>query len=206
MKRVMGAVLLIILERVVSRFFHLDLFQWIFAQTILFALIPLAVIFALNLNRAEFGLKTHNYKKEIKYGLGLVLLATPFMIYGAMLQSFKAYYPIWAPARTSTQNLIFLELVILVMMFNTEFIFRGALLFSLERFLRDKKNGVWIAILLHSIIYMLVHVGKPFLEVPYSFFVGIVFGWLTLKTRSILPSVVAHWTSSVVFDIMVLTL
>ncbi|MEE8402731.1 MAG: CPBP family intramembrane glutamic endopeptidase, partial [Candidatus Hydrothermarchaeaceae archaeon] len=75
------------------------------------------------------------------------------------------------------------------------------LLFSL-----DKAVGRAPAILLHAIPYMLVHIGKPPLEVPYSFFAGLLFGYLALKTRSILPSFLVHFLGSAGFELMVLRL
>ncbi|MFQ5887126.1 MAG: type II CAAX prenyl endopeptidase Rce1 family protein [Candidatus Hydrothermarchaeales archaeon] len=133
-------------------------------------------------------------------------LATPFMIYGATLPQFRAYYPIWEPARNNIQNLVLLEIGMLVLMFNTEFFFRGFLLFSLKDFFNSLKieKAELIAIILHSIPYALVHIGKPGLEVPYSFFVGLVFGYIALETRSILSPLAAHWSSSFIFDLMVL--
>jgi membrane protease YdiL (CAAX protease family) len=154
----------------------------------------------------EVGLTWGDVREGLKYAVVMLVLALPFMVYGAGLESFKDYYPIWAPARVSVFSFIILESAILIMMFNTEFLFRGVLLFSLDRKMTDMKGGQWIAILIQSFVYMLVHIGKPGLEVPYSFFVGIVFGWLALRTRSILPSFIAHWTSSVLFDILVIML
>ena len=58
--------------------------------------------------------------------------------------------------------------MIAILMFNTEFLFRGYLLFSLK-----EELGKAPALVLHAIPYALVHLGKPTLEVPYSFFMGL---------------------------------
>jgi membrane protease YdiL (CAAX protease family) len=206
MIRIAGTLLVLLTERMVARFAHLNLWQWIGIQTLLFSLVPIAVIILSGTSREEVGLSTGDLRLGLKYVAYMIVFAMPFMVYGAMLPSFKAYYPIWEPARTSILAFILLELAVLVMMFNTEFLFRGLLLFSLEGSLKNIRRGRWIAIFIHSLIYMAVHFGKPGLEVPYSFFVGLVFGWLALKTRSVLPSFIAHWTSSVIFDILVIIL
>jgi membrane protease YdiL (CAAX protease family) len=202
MIRIAGVLLILVVERVISRSAELGLWRWIGLQTVLFSLIPLSYMLAFGIKREEVGLSRGELRLGLKYVVAMLFLAMPFMVYGAGQTAFKLYYPIWTPARLSVSNFILFELAILVMMFNTEFLFRGMLLFSLERVTKNR----WAAITLHSIPYMLVHVGKPFLEVPYSFFVGIAFGWLALKTRSIAPSLIAHWTSSVIFDILVIML
>jgi membrane protease YdiL (CAAX protease family) len=187
--RILGSLLILFLERLIVYFSTLNLWRWIALQTVLFTAIP--VLFIMFGRYLRLGLK---------YVGVMLVLAMPFMVYGASLDQFKDYYPIWEPARRNVLSFILLELGVFIMMFNTEFYFRGLLLFSLKR----RLNGKWIAIFVHSLIYMLVHIGKPGLEVPYSFFVGIVFAWVALKTRSFLPTLIAHWTSSVIFDLMVL--
>jgi membrane protease YdiL (CAAX protease family) len=206
MLRIAGTLVVLLMERLVARFSHLNLWQWIGIQTLLFTLVPIALIILYETSREEVGLSTGDLRLGLKYVAIMLVLAMPFMFYGASLPSFKAYYPIWEPARTSILSFILLELAVFVMIFNTEFLFRGLLLFSFERNLKNVRRGRLIAIFIHSLIYMAVHFGKPGLEVPYSFFVGLVFGWLALKTRSVLPSFIAHWTSSVIFDILVIIL
>jgi membrane protease YdiL (CAAX protease family) len=198
--RILGSLLILFLERLIVYFSTLNLWRWIALQTVLFTALPVLFIMFGRLKREEIGLCRGNLRLGLKYVGVMLVLAMPFMVYGASLDQFKDYYPIWEPARRNVLSFILLELGVFIMMFNTEFYFRGLLLFSLKR----RLNGKWIAIFVHSLIYMLVHIGKPGLEVPYSFFVGIVFAWVALKTRSFLPTLIAHWTSSVIFDLMVL--
>jgi len=203
------AVMILILERPIARMVGVtSLFDWLLLNSIFFSLIPLITIWALKEKPINLGLSMEGWKTSLSYTMILVLLATPFMFYGSKLPQFMAYYPIWGPARTSIQNLVLLETGMLFLMFNTEFFFRGFLLFSLRDYLTsiDIKKAEWTAIIIHAIPYAVVHIGKPGLEVPYSFFVGIVFGYLALKTRSILTPLAAHWSSSVIFDLMVLWL
>ncbi|GBE55894.1 MAG TPA: CPBP family intramembrane metalloprotease [Euryarchaeota archaeon] len=206
MIRVVAAFLILLVERSIAFNGGLNLWQWIGVQTILFTLIPLLAIGRFNIKPGDFGLAQGDLRFGLKTAFMLIAIALPLMAYGASQPAFKAYYPIWAPARTSALNFIFLELAVLLMMFNTEFYFRGLLLFSLDRSLSKQRMGRWIAVLADSSIYMLAHLGKPGLEVQYSFFVGIVFGWLALKSKSIFPSLAAHWISSVIFDLMVIVL
>ncbi len=204
---ILTAVMILILERPMARMVGVDsLLGWLVLNTLFFSMIPLIIILLLKEKPRDVGLSLEKWKTSLSYALVLVLLATPFMIYGSRLPQFKAYYPLWEPARTSIQNLVLLETGMLVLMFNTEFFFRGFLLFSLRDYLKsiNIKKAEGAAIILHALPYALVHIGKPGLEVPYSFFVGIVFGYIALKTKSILTPLAAHWSSSVIFDLMVL--
>ncbi|RMF91809.1 MAG: CPBP family intramembrane metalloprotease [Methanobacteriota archaeon] len=199
---VIFSLVLLIAERLAALFLELGLWQWIGVQTLLFTGVPLFFMALFHVERRDVGLSLEGFRHGLRYAAAMLIFALPFMVYGAMQPSFKLYYPLWAPAREGVWSFILFELAILVMMFNTEFFFRGLLLFNLERSVRNR----WAAIVLHAIPYALVHIGKPGLEVPYSFFAGVAFGWLALKTRSVATSTVLHWTSSVIFDLMVIVL
>ncbi|MBN1785495.1 MAG: CPBP family intramembrane metalloprotease, partial [Candidatus Methanofastidiosa archaeon] len=80
-----------------------------------------------------------------------------------------------------------------LLMLSTEFFYRGFMLFGLDRLGKG-------AILVQAIPYAYVHLGKPMLEVYYSFFAGIVFGYIDWESKSILPSFLLHWTTSIIFD------
>lgn len=174
-------------------------FEGILRQTALLAGIPLLSLFLFKIRPEEAGLSLESWRVSVKYAAIVLILAVPAMLYGATLESFRAYYPLWPHAGDSLTNFLLYQTAIAVLMFNTEFLFRGYLLFSLE-----KEVGRIPAILLHAIPYMLVHIGKPPLEVPYSFFVGLLFGYMALKTKSIMPSFLVHFLGSAGFEAMCL--
>jgi membrane protease YdiL (CAAX protease family) len=66
-----------------------------------------------------------------------------------------------------------------------EIFFRG----FLQGSLRDR-IGPWPAVLLSSAIFALFHI-SPGLFVP-TFLLGVAFGWVYLRTRSVWPSVLVH--------------
>jgi uncharacterized protein len=129
--------------------------------------------------------------------LAMLIVASPIMYYGSTLPEFQAYYPDWPGATESLGNFILFETYILVIMVCTEFYFRG---FLMNQLLTDTRRGNVV----HAIIYMLAHIGKPPLEVVYSLPVGWIFGKVDLRCRSILPSLTMHFVSSVIFDLMIL--
>ncbi|MBI5253856.1 MAG: CPBP family intramembrane metalloprotease [Euryarchaeota archaeon] len=175
-----------------------ELWYNLLKSTLLLTVLPLLYLRIRRIKFEEVGLSYP--KNSMRYALAMLILALPFMLYGASLPEFKSYYPFWQPARENISNLLTLWLAMFFWMFNTEFFFRGFLLFSLE-----KKFGR-SAILLQAIPYFLVHFGKPSLELPYSFFAGLVFGYVALRTRSIFPSFFAHWGGAVIFDLLCLKL
>ena len=71
-------------------------------------------------------------------------------------------------------------------MFAWEFIWRGFMLFGLE-----KKFGGY-AVLMQMIPFVILHNGKPFLETFGAILGGIALGILALRTRSIYYCVLTH--------------
>ena len=70
--------------------------------------------------------------------------------------------------------------------FAWEFIFRGYMLFGLERSIGKS------AIFVQNIPFVLLHVGKPFLETLSCIPSGFIFGYVSYRTRSFLPSFIIH--------------
>ena len=66
-----------------------------------------------------------------------------------------------------------------------ELFFRGYLLDAINR-----KHGDWTAIILSSILFGLVHI-DPFV-VGSAFMGGIIYGWIRMRTGSLLPSIACH--------------
>ncbi len=65
-----------------------------------------------------------------------------------------------------------------------EFVFRGVLLGYL------RKYGDWFAILTSAALFGLMHMN--FYQTPYAFLVGLVFGFITVKTGSVLCAMLLH--------------
>jgi len=66
-----------------------------------------------------------------------------------------------------------------------ELFFRGYLLDAINR-----KHGDWTAIIWSSILFGLVHV-SPF-GIGSAFMGGIIYGWIRMRTGSLLPSIACH--------------
>jgi len=171
---------------------------WVVLDTFLFSIIPILIALLLKIRFDEIGLSPENWEKFLPMSLIILSLSMPLVIYASMREDFRSYYPIWNPGLPHLSFLV-LEGVVLLLMFNTEFFFRGYLLFSLEA-----RSGN-MAILIQSIPYTLLHIGKPPLEVPFSFLAGLVFGYLALKYRSIFPGLLVHWGGSAFLDSLIIS-
>ena len=170
-----------------------------YKSLILLVAAPLLYLLLIGEKPGAFGLSWGNKRLAAKYFAILFTLAIPVMLYGATLPEFRSYYPIYKPAAYSIKAFALFESTVFLTMLATEFFFRGFLLFGLRRYFTQNA-----AIFLHTIPYALAHIGKPTLEVYYSFFVGMIFAYADLKSGSILPSLALHFVSSVVFDAFVI--
>ena len=160
-------------------------------EAIFYLVVPIAIIFLSKHNLKDFGLAIGDRKKARKYMAILFLAAIPFMLIGASMREFQIYYPRFG--YSNAFDFILWEAMVGLLMLSTEFFYRGFMLFGLDRLGKG-------AILVQAIPYAYVHLGKPMLEVYYSFFAGIVFGYIDWESKSILPSFLLHWTTSIIFD------
>ena len=80
-----------------------------------------------------------------------------------------------------------------------EFFFRGFILFGLKT-----KFGAINAILIQTISSCLVHIGKPEGEIIGSIIVGVIFGVIVLRTRSIWYVVLLHAAIGVLTDLFII--
>ena len=87
-----------------------------------------------------------------------------------------------------------------------EYLFRGILFFGAE-----KKCGVLCSILVGTLISALIHTsiagfGKPMIETLSAIPAGMIFGYVTAKTRSINYSLIMHLMVGVFTDIFIFSL
>ena len=80
-----------------------------------------------------------------------------------------------------------------------EFAFRGVVLGSLRR------HSDALALLVSSAAFALMH--GNFVQMPFTFCCGLVFGFITVKTNSLLPAILVHFLNnalSVTGDVMIM--
>ena len=162
---------------------------------VFYFLIPLSFALAFRLKPQQIGLSLDEPRKIVLYSALLITISIPVMLYASTLPEFQAYYPRFSAP--SLGAFAYYEFLLILSFAAFEFFFRGFALFQLRGFVGD-----WGAIIIHNIPYTLVHIGKPGLEVPYSFLAGLVFGYVAIRSKSFLPAFISHYSTSLIFDFL----
>ena len=169
------------------------IFRWAFYNVLFFVAIPLLLARLFGFSGEEVGFRTGN-RRGYRVAFILLMATVPLSIYGTTIPSMKDYYPIFS--FSGPLDFAIKELAMGAIMLANEAFYRGILLMPLAG-----KNRR-LAILAQDVPYTLAHIGKPGIEVPYSFVAGIVFSWLDLESGSFLPSFLLHWLGSAFFDVL----
>jgi membrane protease YdiL (CAAX protease family) len=147
--------------------------------------------------------------RELGAGLGNLRAGMAFLLAGvpigfavgwssAASPELAAVYPLGSPQLTLAAFLPHAVGYVLYYV-GFEYHFRGFLLLGLERPL-----GPWAANVLQAGLVMLVHLGKPGVELAAAFPASVLFGWIVLRTRSIWYVVAIHAAVGLALDICLL--
>ena len=146
----------------------------------------LLVLLVLRDRPSRYGLALGDWRTGVALALGGCLVMTPIAVGVVHMADFAAHYaPQAAPAGE-----VFLTTALEVI--PAEFFFRGFLMFALLRVVGP------IAVILATLPFAFVHLGKPEIETLSTLFGGLLYGWLDWRTGSVLWSGLAHtWILSV---------
>jgi membrane protease YdiL (CAAX protease family) len=137
-----------------------------------------------------------------RYGFRFVLITVPFILWavyiGSSNSSVQAAYPMARSVIGHPLLFLLVEVFYIIYYIAWEFLFRGFMLFGLER-----RFGAFTAILIQAIPSAIVHIGKPAGESFGAIIVGLVFGYLAIRTRSILYPCILHATIGIGTDLFV---
>ena len=161
------------------------------SHMVYYLFIPLAAGFLIFRDKPQdYGIRIGRWKLAIV--LTIVTLAVfSLIVYGASkIPEVYAYYhkhsinwPPYILGRT-------------LYMFSWEFIFRGYMLFGLERSIGKS------AIFVQAIPFVLLHFGATDLETLITIPEGFILGYLAYKTRSFLPCFIVHIGIDVLMDVL----
>lgn len=155
----------------------------------------LFIVVVLRENPLRFGLGPGRAAEWGRYLLLFVVIAAPGIAVAAWLDpSLRSYYPMYKPAAGSHWLFLLNALCTAGYMLGWEYLFRGFLLFGLE-----KRLGR-LAAVLQAVPFMFVHIGKPEVETYSSILGGILLGVLALRTRSMWPCFLIHTFVAVWMD------
>jgi uncharacterized protein len=151
-------------------------------ELIYYLLVPLVAGWLLFRDKPwDYGIRIGRWKASIIL-TAACLAAMALILYGTgKMPEFRSYYHMHAIAWPE------LLLDAALYMFAWEFLFRGYMLFGLEKSIGKS------AIFVQTIPFVLLHIGKPFLETLACIPGGFIFGYVAYRTRSVLPCFVIHF-------------
>ncbi|MBN1888150.1 MAG: CPBP family intramembrane metalloprotease [Thermoflexales bacterium] len=130
---------------------------------------------------SDYGLKVGNWRLGLLFTLGGIALITPVLWLIARTPDFRAYYA----GQALPWGWLLLDNAVHI--FSWEFFFRGFMLFGLVK--RYGDDAIW----LQAVPFAIAHFGKPELETLSTIFGGAAFGYVALKTDSMLYPFLIHF-------------
>lgn len=160
----------------------------------------LYLVFSKKRSFKDIGMGLGDTKFGFRLLLILVPLIIPIMYFASAGADIQAEYPL-AKILLTRKDLVWSYEIAYVLFYyvSWEFYFRGFLLFGL----RDR-FGDLNAILIQTISSCLVHLGKPAGETIGAIIVGVIFGIIALRTRSIWYVFVLHILIGVLTDLYII--
>jgi membrane protease YdiL (CAAX protease family) len=167
---------------VLERYYPLNIDFPRATELIYYLLVPLAAGWLLFRDKPwDYGIRIGHWKSSIIL-TAACLAAMALILYGAgKMPEFRSYY--------HRDAIDWPELLLdaALYMFAWEFLFRGYMLFGLEKSIG--KNAIFV----QAIPFVLLHLGKPFLETLFCIPGGFILGYVAYRTRSFLPCFVIHF-------------
>ena len=166
---------------VLRRYYPLNIDFPSATELIYWLLVPLAAGFLFFRDKpSDYGIRIGRWKPAIILTTAALAVMSLIIYWASKRPDFYSYYHMHSvnwPAWLLTWTLY---------MFAWEFIFRGYMLFGLERSIGKS------AIFVQAIPFVLLHLGKPFLETLATIPQGFILGYIAYKTRSFLPCFIIH--------------
>ena len=171
---------------------HQDLYSALYeflTAFLLMGVVPLLIVKLVFKGRLrDFGVQLG----DAKFGFIATAIAAPLLVLalaiGTADPTMQAEYPL---ARSAVQNPLFylaVETAYIALYYTSwEFFYRGFMLFGLE-----KHYGALAAILIQTIPSTIVHIGKPPSETFAALVAGLAFGYLAVRTRSVVYPLILH--------------
>lgn len=147
---------------------------------IFYLAIPVIIILCLKGRLRDYGITLGDWKQGLLWTVAFVALSIAITWFSVQkIPGIRSYYygEVFGPA---------LILSTLAYMTAWEFFLRGFLLFGL------KKLGFTTANIIQTIIFFLMHIGKPGPELYSTLLTGLLFGYLTYKCKSVFPMIITH--------------
>jgi len=148
--------------------------------TVYYVILPvLTILIILKKNPLDFGLKLGNYKLWSFYVVVTVIISIPVLYIGSLFSSVDQYY-----TKPFDYYSFFIQMVPLL--FAWEYLLRGFLLFGLKEKFKEA------SILIQMVPFVLLHIGKPEIEILMCIPMGLWFGYIAYRGKSFWPAFITH--------------
>lgn len=137
------------------------------------------ILFILRENPLDFGLRLGDYKLWSFYVAITVLISIPALYIGSLFSSVGQYY-----TKPFDYYSFFTQMVPLL--FAWEYMLRGFLLFGLRERFKEA------SILIQMVPFVLLHIGKPEIEILVCIPMGLWFGYIAYRGKSFWPAFITH--------------
>lgn len=166
---------------VLERYYPIPLHFPKATELIYYLLIPLAagLLFFRDMPW-DYGIRIGNWRASLVLTTLCLAVMAALIYWSSSMPEFQSYY------RMTSIDWPDLLLNTALYMFAWEFIFRGYMLFGLEKSIG--RNAIFV----QAIPFVLLHLGKPFLETLSCIPSGFIFGYVAYRTRSFLPCFIIH--------------
>ena len=158
-------------------------------------LLPLSIIiFIFREKLSDYGFTFGNKKLALLYTImGVLITLIVTFVSAKYFPSIRYYY------NHIDFNIRFFALTFIYMI-SWEFIYRGFLLFGMSKYIGPTWSNI-----IQTILFYLTHIGKPQIEAISTLFTGLLFGYISLKSKSVYPMIIIHTTimTSIVFFISI---
>jgi len=145
-----------------------------------YAILPiLTILFILKKNPLDFGLRLGDYKLWSFYVAITVIIAVPVLYIGSLFSSVSQYY-----TKSFDFYNFFIRMVPLLLVW--EFLLRGFLLFGLKERFKEA------SIIIQMVPFVLLHIGKPEIEILMCIPMGLWFGYIAYRGKSFWPAFITH--------------
>jgi len=167
---------------------------------LLLGLAPAAAVhFFFKESLSDYGLTVEQWRKWLPVTIILFLIIAAAMLYPAsQTQAMRSFYP-FDKSATDITGFVRLQLFRGLFFYSAwEFFFRGFILFGLKDTLGDLT-----AICIQTIPSCLWHIGFPAAEIISSIPAGILFGILTIRSKSIFWAFLLHYLIGITLDFFI---
>lgn len=161
-----------------------------------FILSSLIIKFILKEDLKNYGLQVGDFKIGLALSVIFFLVMLPVVWFFSATPDFAVTYPQLSSTRNNWSEFFVYESGLLLYLISWEFIWRGFMLFGLER-----KFGYY-SVLIQMIPFVILHNGKPVPETFGAIAGGIALGILAFRTRSIYYCVITHMGVMLSIDII----